>query len=218
MVHFRSNLTAARTLRGTLSAGLVVAVASLFGCYTEGGNHMSMDRFTYASTSWQPKTITLVDTRTGESIWSIDVPVGQRLSMQFIEGKNKQDQYRSAVMRWDLAPGDTIFGSLKNQMAVPDKSVRRVEMKLRPAPEMPTVAATEPPEYVPEGFGGQPDMEKGNMDGHFREVRKPAPGAAPASGPASAKLNGAGAPAPAASPAATPATEPAKEPPVPLPE
>ena len=107
----------ARLRRVLLSAGLAVAAISA-GCWTEGGVPISLDRYTYKSTPTQPKTITLVDIRTGEQIWSYDIPVGKRLSLQFVDDK-LDDTWRPSVMRWDVAPGDSLFGELKNQIAVP---------------------------------------------------------------------------------------------------
>lgn len=206
--------------------GAAALTAAAGGCYTEGGQMMSIDRFTYKSTPAQPKTITLVDTRTGEQIWSYDVPVGQRLSMQFYDGKS-EDPWRSSLMRWDVAPGESIFGELKNQIAVPDRYSRRLDMKLRPAPELPTAAPVEPPEYRATGFGQVPQGDAGAWGGAFVEERKAKPAMAPKTGkpaPASQPAPVEESPSPKqVAPASEPpraeaAPMPADEPPVPLPE
>ncbi len=197
--------------------------AGLFGgCYTEGGGQMSMDRFTYVSTPSQPKTISLVDTRTFESIWSIDVPVGQQVAVQFMKNpKNREgippDPYRPDLMRWSLMKAYAMGGDLDNSIAVPASGSRRLEMRLRPSPEMPDLNATMPNKAVKQlGYNDetQPEFKK-----------KPAPEAppAPAAAPAPAKpMETPTPPTPApqpmpADPAPAPAEKPA-DPPVDLPK
>jgi hypothetical protein len=68
-----------------LSAAACLAVCA--GCYAPGGSGFSTDTHSYVSTSWQPYTITLKDTRTGQNFWSIDVPVGKKLVVHFREGE-----------------------------------------------------------------------------------------------------------------------------------
>ena len=115
------------------------ALASSSGCYWEGGPLYSADRFAYVSRTWEPKTVTVVDTRTGEALWSIDVPVGQRLVIGFRAApKNvEKNDWLPDVMQWDLMPESRISGALTNQIRVPPSSARRVDWKLRPTPEYP---------------------------------------------------------------------------------
>ncbi|TVQ59827.1 MAG: hypothetical protein EA379_09860 [Phycisphaerales bacterium] len=123
-------------------AGLSLGASS--GCYFEGGPGWSADRFAYVSRTWTPKTVTLVDTRTGESLWSMDVPVGQRLVIDFRKAPRnvEADDWLPDVMQWDLMPESRRFGALKNQIRVPPSMSRRVEMTLRPTPEYPPESDT----------------------------------------------------------------------------
>lgn len=132
---FRRN---ARTLALTAALG---AAGLSAGCYYEGGPLKSIDRFTYASTTWQPKTITIIDTRTGETLWSVDVPVGEQLVIDFNTPANADNAaWLPDVAEWQLFPYPTRSGQLTNTMRVPPHSARRVDVTLRPVPEMPAGA------------------------------------------------------------------------------
>lgn len=205
-----------------LRAALAVAggAASLLaGCYTEGGGQMSMDRFTYVSTPSQPKTITLVDTRTFESIWSIDVPVGQQVAVQFIKDSKGEegvtpDAYRPDIMRWSLMKAYNTSGELDNAIAVPPSYCRRLEMKLRPSPEMPDATAT---------ISNKPVKQLGYNDETPPEFKKKAPvepttNGAPATAPGAPPPASGAQPMPAdAPPPPPPAAGQPAEPPVDLP-
>ncbi len=123
-----------------LTAG-VVMVVGMGGCYSEGGPGYSAGQHAYVSTSWQPKTVTLRDTRTGEAFWSIDVPVGKKLVVQFKENAAENGQtFGDAtpdLMLWDLMAPDEDFGPLGNKIPVPPKQARRLDLTLRATPELP---------------------------------------------------------------------------------
>ncbi|HBS28089.1 MAG TPA: hypothetical protein DEB06_01250 [Phycisphaerales bacterium] len=110
--------------------------APIAGCYGPGGSFYSDDRYTYVSKEWQPWTVSLVDTRTGETLWTVDVPVGQQLVVSFREGtgpnRNKPD-----LMSWDLMEAEKYTGALRNIVPVPPSHARRLEPTLRPVPEAP---------------------------------------------------------------------------------
>jgi len=130
-------------LARTTALGLLVCagLAALPGCYSEGGTGYSNDQHCYVSTTWQPKTITLKDTRTGQSFWSIDVPVGKKLVVQFRENANGPDakpgDATPDMMLWDLVDVDDDFAPLANQIPVPARAARRLDMTLRASPELP---------------------------------------------------------------------------------
>lgn len=132
-----------RNARPLAVAALLAATAISSGCYYEGGALRSNDRFTYASTSWQPKTVTIVDTRTGETLWSVDVPVGRQLVIDFnTERRADNTEWLPDEALWDIMPDTRRHGALKNKMRVPPASARRVDVTLRPVPEMPADAPT----------------------------------------------------------------------------
>ncbi len=122
------------TLRSTIA--LIAAAWTLAGCYGPGGPGYSADMFTYVSDEWHPYTITLFDSRTGEALWSVDVPVGQQLVMRFNEGMGP-NQFKPDLMAWGVMEANRKTGPIPNNVPVPGGAVRRVEMKLRPTPEMP---------------------------------------------------------------------------------
>ena len=104
------------------------------GCYYPGGPLYSADRFTYESTPWQPWTVTLFDTRTGEAVWSVDVPVGEQVVVGFSQGTGP-NEYKPDEMIWQLMPLGERFGTLANRMPCPPVGARRLEPTLRPVPE-----------------------------------------------------------------------------------
>ena len=130
-------------MRYRLALGFVLLAVVAFGSagcsapYYPGGNFRSANTFTYLSTTYSPKTISVVDTRTGEEIWTVDLPVGQQLTMQFVEGKGDDPVYLPDLMRYRIGEKRFRFGSLKNAISVPDRTARRVVLKLRPTPEFP---------------------------------------------------------------------------------
>lgn len=108
------------------------------GCgYKEGGNGYSADSFTYVSRSWQPWTITLRDTRTGQEVWTMDLPVGRKLAMQFYADEGTKDGFTPDLMKWATAEENIENFTLTNSIPVPPASVRRLEPTLRPVPELP---------------------------------------------------------------------------------
>lgn len=126
-----------------VTAALAAIAGGTGGCYYPGGPMYSADRFTYESTTWQPWTISLEDTRTGQIFWTIDVPVGQQLVIDFDAGKSgmtdegEYNQFTPDTMRWELMPAGRRFGELDNKMAVPPASARLIRATLRRTPELP---------------------------------------------------------------------------------
>ena len=123
--------------RPILALALVAGTLVTAGCYTPGGRYASRDQFTYASTPLQPQTITVFDARTNEAIWSQDVPVGQKLVIRFFDGRGSGEGNFPALMRWEVMDDDRSSGRLANELAVPLRDARRVEVTLRDAPEYP---------------------------------------------------------------------------------
>ena len=119
-------------------AACVASALFLGGCYSEGGLGWSADQFVYVSHEYQPWSITVKDTRSGQDIWWIDVPVGQQLVIHFIPGDKPQPGFTPGVMEWALMVPGTEFARLPNRIAVPDKNSRRVDAHLRPTPELPS--------------------------------------------------------------------------------
>lgn len=118
--------------------GLAAALAIAPGCMTPGGTFYSADSHTFVSTEWQPWTVTLIDTRTGEPVWSVDVPVGKELTVRFRAGSGPNEN-KPDMMSWGIAESKSsaLSASPTNQIPVPGKATRRLETTLRHTPEMP---------------------------------------------------------------------------------
>lgn len=205
------SLRHARATLGLLALSL--AGSTLAGCYAEGGPWYSADSYAYVSREWEPKTVTLRDTRTGQDFWSIDVPVGKKLLMSFDDEAGSKNGYTPSLMTWGLVEENYDLGcpDLKNTLAVPPASGRRVDVAIRPTPEFPVsmIAATkgavspvrpatvrEPTVSVPTRPSTSVDLPPGGM--------APAPTRPPAE-PAVPSQPGMGVPPPAPTPAPAPA-------------
>jgi len=117
---------------------LALLGAPLAGCYTEGGPGFSEDQHVYVSRPWQPWTVTVRDTRTGQEFWSMDVPVGKRLILKFAANSGTKDKYTPDTMKWTLVDEEReTFISLSNSIPCPPADSRRLEPTLRTAPELP---------------------------------------------------------------------------------
>jgi len=120
---------------GVLFAAAIVTAGTLVGCM--GGNSYSgrsADRYRYESTSYSPKTISLLDTRTGETAWSVDVPVGQAIQISFSEGTGP-NEYRPDEIRWEMAPLDRFIVTPSNSQPCPPAYSRMIVMTERDKPE-----------------------------------------------------------------------------------
>lgn len=130
--------TTAHRLAATLTAAaLSAALATSAGCYYPGGPGYSADRFTYESTTWQPWTVSIEDTRTGQEFWSVEVPVGQQLVVDFIPGEGAEGDFTPDLMRWQVMPIGHRFGTLANSLPVPPATGRILLPRLRDTPELP---------------------------------------------------------------------------------
>jgi len=126
----RSNRSITRV--GALCTVAILTAGTLGGCLSVAGR--SADRHTYESTTWSPKTISLIDTRTGETAWSVDVPVGQAIRVVFSEGTGP-NEYRPDELKWELAPiGRTIL-TPTNTQPCPPAYARRLDLSIRETPE-----------------------------------------------------------------------------------
>ena len=121
-----------------LAVGLGLALATT-GCnvYRPGGSLRSNDTFTYASTTFLPVTVSLVDSRTGETLWTSEVPVGKQLVVRFFRDQYKDNPANPDAMRWEIMDTGKWYGTLDNVIAVPAMGVRRLDTSLRAAPEYP---------------------------------------------------------------------------------
>jgi hypothetical protein len=162
-----------------LALGLGFAsLAALSACHRPHGATMAYTggSYTYYSYEMKPKTVRVVDLRTNEVVFSMDIPPGKQLTMDFVEGKGDDPIYTPDLLRYEVFDMGTTIGKLHNVMTVPSASNRRIDVYLREGPEYITV----PPEralrtdemedrpdwWTPAG-GELPDDQKGlkNYDG-----------------------------------------------------
>ncbi len=123
-----------RTLAALIAGALGLALG---GCYGPGGPGWSADQHTYESTSTMPWTVDLYDTRTGETFWTYEVPVGRQLVIRFLAGQGTDDAQTPDKMQWgEMDIGDR-FGKLESSTPVPPAWARLLEPRLRPTPELP---------------------------------------------------------------------------------
>ena len=130
-----------RNATTTLSAFLLAA--ALGGCYGgTGGSMHSGDKYTYESRPLQPKSIEVVDVRTEQVVWAMDIPVGSRLTIDFTGDKKAgAGQLGTADMRWKLRGTTTGISDESGTVEVPTADSRRVDMFIREAPEFPQIDA-----------------------------------------------------------------------------
>ncbi len=117
--------------------------------YDPGGSGASRDMFTYWSEPHMPQTVELIDLRTGETLFAVDIPPRQQLVVKFKKNHSEKDAWMPDVMKWDLMPRGNKLGKLDNSMPVPPSFSRRLDVSLREIPEMPDA-----PRY-----GGEMPME-----------------------------------------------------------
>jgi hypothetical protein len=129
----------ARSLLLSLAVTLILA-----GCYSPSGGLVKRRGAanTYWSTESQPATVTIVDTRTEEPFFTIEIPVGKQLTLKFDEGEGDDPVLTPDLMRYQIFDLGTSIGKLRNSVTVPNAFSRRIDVDYRAAPEK----AAPPPE------------------------------------------------------------------------
>ncbi len=145
-------------LAGVLAVGLTAGGCGLAyrPYFDPGGSGAAIDEYTYVSTAHAPQTVTVVDTRTGESVFTVDVPVGEQLVINFDADRNPDHETMPDEMRWRIMPAGNRYGKLRNRMPMPPASARRVDVTLRTVPELPTAQGGP--------ATGMPSSNHGSMD------------------------------------------------------
>ncbi len=139
-----------------------LAGLSMSGCIsqlvsnTPGGSMRSTDMYTYISTPFEPLTVTLYDQRDNEPLWTVDVPIGQKVTVKFSSDKAKEGTTRRPdIMQWEIYDQSKRRANLTNTMAVPGADSRMLKVALRdgveyPDEEMPDVEYDDPnKEWIP---------------------------------------------------------------------
>jgi len=143
MQHNRLRRTTFPSLIFTALAGAVMAVSA--GCHGPGGGVMPYTggSQTIYSTETRPMSMRVIDTRTEEVFFTMDIPVGQQLTYNFKEEGGDDPVLRQSAMLWDLMPIGTSFGRLGNSQTVPNRFSRRIDIYVRDGVEYREM----PPEY-----------------------------------------------------------------------
>jgi hypothetical protein len=125
---------------------LVLAGCSWPG-YRPAGSQASNDAHTYISTPDAAKSVRVLDSSTNTVLWSMDVPIGKQLTLQFYDDHDPRNADRPALMRWELSNAGREFGELHSSMPVPDQHHRRIDWYLtrNPGVPVPEAAAVTPP-------------------------------------------------------------------------
>lgn len=150
-----------KTVRTTTAAAAVLLALGLGACsLTEmrpGGNMRSDDQFTYMSTPDLPVSVDLVDIRDNTIVWSLDVPLGQKLTIRFYEdGARDGDPNASDTMKWEVYDAQLQGTFLRNKIVVPPASARRLDVSYRETPEY----YAEPGQIPPPPFDPLPPVPR----------------------------------------------------------
>ncbi len=118
----------------------------LAGCYNPRGAFYAHvgQAATYWSTESRPTTITILDTRTGEAFFTVEIPVGKQLVLDFKEGDGDDDVRTPDLMRYEIFDLGTTGGMLRNAITVPGRHARRIDVSLRTAPEYAETPSDDP--------------------------------------------------------------------------
>jgi hypothetical protein len=120
-----------------IAAALAGAIVLAAGCYRPQGALMptSGGAQTYFSTEALPKTVKVMDLRTGETIFTLDIPAGKQLTLDFQAGEGDDQIGSPDLMRYEVFDLGTETGKLRSAMSVPGAVSRRIDVFIRQGPE-----------------------------------------------------------------------------------
>lgn len=138
---------------------LAAATAALPACHSPKGGIMpsSTGSYTYYSTETQPKSVRIVDMRSDETVFAINIPADKQLTFDFIPGKGDDPVETPDLMKWEVLPLGTMTGTLRNSMTVPNAASRKIIVELRDDFEY-----AEAPHERPKRINGNDDGEGEN--------------------------------------------------------
>ncbi len=112
------------------------------GCvpyYQPGSQGFDNSVHIYSSTEHVPTTLMLVDARNNEALWTMEIPPGKWLAVQFVEGTGNPDDFdRPDTLKYQIYDAGKRFGVLRSSITVPDDRNRRLELMVRDAVEYAT--------------------------------------------------------------------------------
>ena len=98
-----------------LGAALTLAMT---GCYSPGGGAFDFTggSQTYYSTEARPTTFTLVDSRTNEILFAMEIPPGKQLTIDFDEGGGDDPVLRPDILKYQIFDIGTSHGKLRSSL------------------------------------------------------------------------------------------------------
>lgn len=99
----------------------------------------SYDEYNYPSTATMPQTVVLRDLRTDQVLYTWEIPVDQKLFVRFLEGTGDATKGTPDQCEW-LFYGITESAppwEHRQRFNVPPSNSRRLDLFLRPSPELP---------------------------------------------------------------------------------
>ncbi len=131
----------AKTLKAMKYLGVLACAtmaAALGGCDVH-------EKFVYASTPAVPQTISLINTSTGEQLWTYDIPPGEELKLWFTNQTEQANAQGYDEMVWTVGRVGEGVPPVTNRMRVPPPMSRRLDGGVRP-PEVQKVTVPNPGE------------------------------------------------------------------------
>ncbi len=135
----------ANQIRVLLPVIIIAAAILLAGC------SMSTDTHTFYSYTYRPTTLSLVDNTTKETLWTMDIPVGKKLVVDFDGNQQFNEVFKNRVtpatrMKWKLLDHEESRESLfinqgEGTLDLPGRPIM-MQVSYREAPEYPE-------EYLP---------------------------------------------------------------------
>ena len=135
------------TFRSVIALTGLLSAAWLSGCNYHSTSNGGMWSYTggpqtIASTETVQKRVRMVDRRSGEVFFSIDIPPGKQLTYDFDRGDGDDQVYTPDLLRYEVKEIGDRNGSLSNAMTVPGEASRMVEVYVRQGVQY----ANQPPE------------------------------------------------------------------------
>jgi hypothetical protein len=126
-----------------LAIGMLGASA-LTACHSPSGGVMPYTgaSTTYYSTEMSHKTVSVIDLRSNSTIFSVDIPPGKQLTIDFDSGEGDDPVDTPDLMRYEIMDLGTRIGTLHNSMTVPNAASRRVDVAIHKGPRY----AAQPPQ------------------------------------------------------------------------
>lgn len=125
-----------RTIRHIcLLTAFAATLSGCIGAYKPGSKGFTGSAHTWTSTEFRPATVSLIDTRTGEVVWTMDIPPGKWLVTRFRKGGGHDEILHPDRLEYQIFNAGTKYGRLRSAISVPGPTVRRWELSVRPGLE-----------------------------------------------------------------------------------